>query len=163
MIVASYGLLVSRTALAFADPKHWNLDYAMAQLYRAFETESQKPGKVFHELVRRRRRELGLPVPPEERVLPFWSRPSAASLEVDNDLDCETNDPASANNANSGPSQSLTRANLKRVERRLEELDLATQEAERCGASDRERQQLAEAFEQELEVHAVLRSKLDAE
>lgn len=58
----SYGLLASRTALASPDPKYWNLDFAIAQLYKAFEVESKKPGKAFEELVRRRRRELGVPV-----------------------------------------------------------------------------------------------------
>ena len=59
----AYGLVVSRTALAFADPKHWELSHAMQTLYRVFEEESQKPGKDFHELVRRRRRDVGLTGP----------------------------------------------------------------------------------------------------
>ncbi len=83
----AYGLVVSRTALAFADPKHWELSHAMQTLYRVFEEESQKPGKDFHELVRRRRRELGLPVPSEGRVVPFRSQPAPVlpTSEIDSE------------------------------------------------------------------------------
>ncbi len=89
----SYGLLASRTALAFADPKQWNLDYTTAQLYKAFQAESRKPNKAFHDLVRRRRRELGLPVALEGRGLPFRSQPSASLPSIDIAIDHESKDP----------------------------------------------------------------------
>ncbi|HEV8191647.1 MAG TPA: hypothetical protein VGP82_09200, partial [Ktedonobacterales bacterium] len=79
----SYGLLISRTALAHPNPKHWSLSLAVKELYQAFEAESQKPGKAFHEQVRRRRRELGLPVPPEDRVLPIRSQPSGSLAAIE--------------------------------------------------------------------------------
>jgi hypothetical protein len=85
----TYGPLASRTALAFSGPKHWNLDFAIKHLYRAFAAESRKPGKAFHDLVRRRRGELGLPVPQEERVLPFRSEPPASQRAIDVSIDCE--------------------------------------------------------------------------
>jgi hypothetical protein len=91
----AYGLVVNRTALAFADPKHWNLEYAIASVLKAFEEEAQKPGKVFQELVRQRRRELGLPISPEERLLPFRSQPSislpALDLLIDEGLQSDEN------------------------------------------------------------------------
>lgn len=143
----SYGLLVSRTALAFADPKHWNLEYAMAQLYKAFEVESQNPGKVFDELVRRRRRELGLAVPSEDRVLPYRSQASeslpALDIAIDHELDIPT----------VGHTLSLLR-----TERRLEELDVAIQDAQQQGAPlpFRTRHRLEQAFEQEMQTNQAL-------
>ena len=138
----SYGLLVSRTALAHPDPKHWSLSFAMKELYQAFETESQRPGKVFHELVRRRRRELGLPVPSEERVLPFRSQPSASlpALDIATDQESDTSEVAHT-------------LSLIRTERRLEELDVAVEEAGRHRASARARHRLEQAFEQELRTY----------
>ncbi len=135
----SYGLLVSRTALAHSTPKHWSLSFAIQELYQAFEVESQKPGKAFHELVRRRRRELGLPVSCEERVLPFRSPPSASLPAIDRAIDQESENPTM--------SQTLS---LLRTERRLEELDLAIQENEQWGAPHKARRALQVAYEHEL-------------
>lgn len=120
----AYGLLVSRTALAHPDPKHLSLSFAMKQLYHAFEVESQKPGKVFHKLVRRRRRELGLPVPPEERVLPCRSQPSASLPAIDIAIDCEFEEV----DASHPPTVARTLAILQ-TERRLEELEVALEGA----------------------------------
>lgn len=89
----------------------------MAQLYKAFVHESQKPGKIFRELVRRRRRELGLAVPPEERVLPFRSRPSASLPAIDIAIDR-----VPENHSEAGILA------LMRTERRIEELDTVLQE-----------------------------------
>lgn len=133
----------------------------MAQLYRTFETESQKPGKVFHQLVRRRRRELGLPVPPEERVLPFRSHYVGTLHPVDRAIDNDGDDNMDEAVACADPS--LANVNLLRVVRRLDELDLDAQEAERLGASTQERQRLAEAFEQELQTHATLLARQEQE
>jgi hypothetical protein len=153
--VASYGLLVSRTAIAFADPKHWNLDYAMAQLYRTFETESQKPGKVFHELVRHRRRELGLPVPPEERVLPFRMRPSGSLPALDLLIDHDGEEPNAAVHPHT--------LALLRTERRLEELDiqLGQVDSNTEGVNRNRREELVQAFEQESQVYGAILRRLE--
>ncbi len=116
----------------------------MRELYQAFEAESQKPGKAFHELVRRRRRELGLAVPPEERVVPFRSVPSpslpAIDLVIDRDED--------------GPADPGLLA-LLRSERRLEELDTAI-DAATHHASPIDKRKLEEAFEHELHTYEAL-------
>ncbi len=135
----AYGLLVSRTALAFADPKRWSLSFAMKELYRAFEIESQKPGKTFHELVCRRRRELGLPVPVGEKVLPFRSQPSASLPAIDIMIDQESDNPYAARTLSA-----------LRTERRLEELDVAIEDAEWRGSSVQARHSLHAAYELEL-------------
>lgn len=138
----SYGLLVSRTALAFTNPKHWNLDFAMTHLYKAFTQEDQKPGKVFHELVRRRRRELGLSVSPEERVLPFRSHPSGSLPALNIAFDQEPETPKLARTTS-----------LQRTEWRLEELDVALEEAQRRGVPLTTRHNLEVAFEKELQTY----------
>lgn len=121
----------------------------MTQLYRAFEVESKKPGKFFHELVRHRRRELGLPAPREDRILPFRSKPSASlpaiDLVIDDELTGET---------------LPVRQRLLRTERRIEELDAALDAIEPREASIRRRRQLAEAYEHELTLHVVLSQTL---
>jgi hypothetical protein len=149
----AYGLLASRTALAFSDLKHWSLSFALKQLYKAFEAESRKPGKAFHELVRRRRGELGLPVPPEERVLPFRSRPSASLPAIDLAVDCYPDETDHDDPAAAGPLA------LLRAERRLEELDAALDEAAARGAAIGA---LARAYEEELRAHAALRLRASA-
>ena len=130
----AYGLVVSRTALAFADPKHWELSHAMQTLYRVFEEESQKPGKDFHELVRRRRRELGLPVPSEGRVLPFRSQPVPVPPTSEIDHEDEPQEDASAE----GPARSVIdhRLAFLRTERRLDELDVALDAATHAAQAD---------------------------
>lgn len=130
----------------------------MAQLYRTFEAVSQKPGKVFHELVRCRRRELGLPVPPEERVLPFRVQPSVSLPALDLLIDQDSNEPDSSTLTSPTHTRILA---LLRTERRLEELDLAIGRMESTlrGPSRREgkeREKLIHAFEQETQVYETI-------
>lgn len=141
----SYGLLVSWTALAFVDPKHWNLAYAMAHLFKAFEKESLKLGKRFDEMVRRRRRELGLAVPPEERILPFRSPHlgSRPALDITIDREPDRQDLADT-------------VSLLRLERRLEELDVALENAQQRCAPASTLRRLEQAFEQELRTYDTL-------
>ncbi len=131
----------------------------MNHLYRALESESKKPGKVFHELVRLRRRELGLPIPPVERILPFRSRPSASlpaidiEIDYDRDLD-EHEDPDDAAH------DSIRSRMLLQVERRIEELDVAMDSLPPAQAHGRRKDDLERAFIQELETHEALRQRL---
>jgi hypothetical protein len=165
----AYGLLVSRTALAFADPKHWNLEYGVRAILGSFEEETQKPGKAFHELVRRRRRAMGLPVPAEERVVSFRSSPSASLPALDLLIDQDQDD-KSTNIDDSGqqkaqdateasrPSQARILA-LLRTERRLEELEQAIQEAPKTGQNAKwVQQELGEAYEHELHTYDLLKA-----
>jgi hypothetical protein len=146
----SYGLLVSRTALAHANPKYWSLPFAINELYKAFEAELQKPGKMLHELVRHRRRELGLPLPPEARILPFRSQASCSLPAIDLVIDGESDDISQV------PHSSLaSNLNILRTERRLEELDLAVREAEQQHLPLAVRNRLIDAFEQELQNYEV--------
>jgi hypothetical protein len=111
----------------------------MAQLYVAVAAESKKPGKAFHELVRRRRRELGLSVPQEERVLPFRPRPSASLPAIDVVIDREAEDP--------GDEHIL---DLMRTERRLEELEIALQNVHPRSSYVRAMRELEDAYTHEL-------------
>lgn len=149
-----YGLLVSRTALAFADPRFWNLEYAMGRWYTAFEEESEKPGKAFHELVRQRRRELGVPAPPEERILPLRAQPLAALPAVDIAIDQDGGDGT--------PSDTPALA-LVRIERRLEEIEVARDTAMHAPptqASRRRIEELDQAYQHELQVHRAIRRQM---
>jgi hypothetical protein len=165
----AYGLVVSRTALAFADPKHWELSHAMQTLYRVFEEESQKPGKDFAELVRGRRRALGLPVPSEGRVVPFRSQPAPVPLA--SDIDQEDTEEAQEDTSAEEAARAVIdhRLALLRTERRLDELDVAIDAATHAAQADptpahRKRvEELARAYEHELQVHEAIRLKLDAE
>jgi hypothetical protein len=158
---------VSRTALAFANPKYWNLEYAMGQWYQAFEGEGEKPDKAFHELVRQRRRALGLPVPPEGRVLPFRAQPSASlpalDIAIDRDSDeAETLTPAQGEPAN----RTEQRLALLRVARRLEELDIALDaathaaQASPTSAMRRRVEELERACPHELQVYEAIHCKI---
>lgn len=112
----------------------------MQELDHAFERESQRPGKSFHELIRRRHGELGLPVPREERVLPFYMQVSDALHAIDIAIDhVETN--------SSTVSRTLTQM---RAERRLDELEAAIDDATWRKAPPRVIRSLVAAYEQEL-------------
>jgi hypothetical protein len=123
------------------------LDYAMSQLYKVFVAESQKPGKTFHALVRRRRRELGLPVPTDERLLPFHWQHSASLPAIDVAIDCGQLD-------DSGSGATL---DLQRTERRLEELVSAIEDAARRGDRAADHEKLRRAYELELRAHEAIR------
>ncbi|HEV8190570.1 MAG TPA: hypothetical protein VGP82_03670 [Ktedonobacterales bacterium] len=156
----AYGLVVSRTALAFADPRHWELSCAIQALYRVFEEESKKPGKNFHELVCRRRRELGLPVPSQGRVLPFRSQPSPVAPV--SKIDHEIGD-GQGSDTQSHAAQELA---LLRIERRLDELevalDAATHAAFAVPTPTRRRRvhELEQAYQPELRVHDAIRRQM---
>ena len=106
----------------------------MKELYQAFEAETQKPGKTFHELVRRSRRELDFSVPPEERVLPFRPQPSVSLPAIDLVIDHDLDDPQKANSG-----QMLA---LLRNERRLEELEIAQDGISRLNVREHDKQGL---------------------
>ncbi len=156
----AYGLVVSRTALAFADPKHWELSHAMQTLYRVFEEESQKPGKDFAELVRQRRRDLGLLVPIEGRVVPF--RPQPSPVPPVREIDQEIGEEQGAN-LHLHAAQELA---LLRTERRLDELDVALDVVTHAAhvaptlAHRRRVGELERAYQHELEVHAAIRRQI---
>ena len=95
--------------------------------------------------MQRRRRELGLSVAPDERVLPSRSQPSASLPAIDIAIECDAN----------GEEQSSHIALLRAV-RRLEELDNETEEEKRHRRSGRALAQLIAAFEQERDAHAFL-------
>jgi len=162
----AYGLVVSRTALAFADSKHWELSHAIHALYRAFEEESQKPGKDFAELVRRRRRELGLPVPSEGRVVPFRSHPNPVLpvSEIDEE-DGEDNE-GSIGGDEADRSKDIHWLALLRTERRLEELDIALEAATHAAQASpapmhrRRVDELECAYLHELQVHEAIRCQI---
>jgi hypothetical protein len=114
----------------------------MKELYQAFEAESQKPGKAFDELVRRRR-EACLSVAPEERVLPFRCLPSASLPAIDLAIDHDGDE--------LDESPKLRALALLRTERRLEELDVSLDEAHWRGAPARTLRALDEAYGHELQ------------
>ncbi len=140
----------------------------MRAVLGSFEQESQKPGQAFHEFVRQRRREMGLPLQPEERVLPFRSCPLAdlpaidavidevdeiELVDHDEHLECLefVKDIPPARKAQ-------TRAVLRRV-RRLEELELAALESPKYGKKAKVQQrELDEAYEHELGTYNLLRA-----
>ncbi|HEV8193372.1 MAG TPA: hypothetical protein VGP82_18065 [Ktedonobacterales bacterium] len=167
----AYGLVVSRTALAFVDPKHWELSYAVQALYRVFEEESQKPGKDFHELVRRRRRELGLPVPPENCVLPFRSQPLpvAPTCEIDDEDAASTDEDDERDTERAHNAHDAQRLALLRTERRLDELDVAldaaTHVAQAAPTPTHRRQvdELERAYRHELQVHEAIRRQISGD
>jgi hypothetical protein len=155
-----YGLLVSRTALAFADPKYWNLEYAIGRWYQAFTEEAEKPGKAFHELVCQRRRMLGLQVPPEGRVLPFRSQPLATLPVIDRAIDQDENDMADRSDRsdrhNTDDADQAELLALQRTVRRLEELEATLEAALQAQARPRRVQELERAYEQELKVYEAI-------
>lgn len=155
-----YGLLVSRTALAFADPKFWNLEYAMGQWYQVFTEESEKPGKAFHELVRQRRRDLGLSVPPEGRVLPFRGQPLATLSVIDRAIDQDGEDIDSRED----PDKAEPLALLRTI-RRLEEIEAALEVVRQAHAQARPRQiqELERAYAQELKVYEAIYERMHGE
>jgi hypothetical protein len=165
----AYGLVVSRTALAFADPKNWELSHAMQTLYHVFEEESQKSGKDFHELVRRRRRELGLPVPSEGRVVPFRSQPAPVPPTSEIDREDAEGTPEDASAEGAARAVIDHRLALLRTERRLDELDVALDAATHAAQADptpshhRRVEELARAYEHELQVHETIRLQMNAE
>lgn len=93
------------------------------------------PGKAVHELVPNQRRELGLPMLPEERILPFRSWLMASLPAIDIAIDQEMDEPSST--------RSLA---LLRNERRVEELEAAVQKAETEDESKHERDYLMQAI-----------------
>jgi len=92
-------------------------------------------------IVRRRRRELGLAVPAEERVLSFRSQPSESLPVINQELE--------------KPRVGHT-LSLLRTERCLEELDAASQKARGQDVPVRTRQCLEKAVEQELHTYQAL-------
>jgi hypothetical protein len=65
-----YGYLVSRTAILHPEGETFDISRAVGEMAKAVEQLAGKPKKHFGELVRARRRTLGLPVPAASRVLP---------------------------------------------------------------------------------------------
>ncbi len=69
-----FGCLISRTAKLHPEGGQWTLSRALGEVsgsLQAIETKKTLAGKDFGELLRERRRQFGLPLSIDERVLPF--------------------------------------------------------------------------------------------
>ncbi len=74
----NYGTLVSRMARLHPHGGQYDLSAAAGEIVPALRKESAKAGKDFGTLVRERRRKWGLPLPVQDKVLPFRSVVSVA-------------------------------------------------------------------------------------
>jgi hypothetical protein len=144
----AYGYLVSRTAYLHPEGEHWDVSWAARELVEALSKIAKAPNKDFGQLVRERRRQRELPVLPAPSLLPVTPAPpqgqDAATLaEIDDAaetlLDAEATDHEEQMGRGSAPSgaslslrlEEMQTARLVLAERRLYEVLLALEEAER--------------------------------
>jgi hypothetical protein len=71
----AYGYLVSRTAYLHPEGEHWDVSWAARQLVEALSKIAEAPDKDFGQLVRKRRRQRGLPVAAAVSILPDLPAP----------------------------------------------------------------------------------------
>jgi hypothetical protein len=139
-----YGLLVRRVAEVHPQGESWDVSRALADVAPALEELAAQPDKDFGPRVRRRRQQLGLPVGSAGKVLPLGAtRPPLDPPEALAALDAEP------------PEAQRERAawRVRLAERRMREAYLALEEAEQRGATARELERLAGAFDHEVEVY----------
>ncbi|HLY30338.1 MAG TPA: hypothetical protein VKQ36_04890, partial [Ktedonobacterales bacterium] len=79
----TYGTLVSRVARLHPHGGQYDLSMAVGEIVPALRKESAKVGKDFGTLVRERRRKWGLPIPVQDKLLPFRSPLSSAPASQD--------------------------------------------------------------------------------
>jgi|SRR5579862_8406116 len=78
----TYGNLVSQTARLHPHGGQYDLSMAVGEMLPALRREAAKPGKDFGTLVRERRRKWGLPLPVQDKILPFCSTPQKAASVI---------------------------------------------------------------------------------
>jgi hypothetical protein len=126
----AYGYLVSRTALLHPKGETFDVSVGLRGFFDALTRIAAQPDKDFGELVRRRRRNRGLPVAAAGKILPFlparWNDESAERTRLD----------ALGEQALEGALQDEDRhaARVRLAERRLTEAMVGLEEAERRAA-----------------------------
>ncbi len=75
LVKLNYGTLVSRTARLHLHGGQYDFSAAVGEIVPALMKEAAKPDKDFSTLVRERRRKWGLPLPVQDKLLPFRSIP----------------------------------------------------------------------------------------
>ena len=150
----AYGYLVSRTALLHPKGETFDVSMGLRGLFQALTKIAAQPEKDFGELVRQRRRKRGLPVAPAGKVLPFLpvGPPDVPTQRAAADSAAETVLHEDA------PGEELLSARLRLAERRMAEVLVALEEAERQQMHPRLATERERAHEQALAVYRALRS-----
>jgi hypothetical protein len=141
---ALYGLLVSRVALQHPQGETWDVSRAIGEVVPAMHQEAAKLGKDFGELVRERRRKMGLPLKPRDPLLPAVP---AQEIEQPEPVLLDQEPQSEADRRHQRQAQAW---------RRLEEALLALDRAQNSGASAKELSQLEQVYQQEARAFAAL-------
>jgi hypothetical protein len=147
--VGAYGYLVSRTALLHRKGESFDISIGLRGLFQAPTKIAAQPGKDFGELVRQRRRKLGLPVSPVRKLLPFLPARGQDEASKRSAVDAA----AEAILCDRAPHDTLLPARVNLAERRRTEALVALEDAERRGVAPGMRARLEAAYTQALEAY----------
>ncbi len=169
LVKLNYGTLVSRTARLHPHGGQYDFPAAMGEIVPALMKEAAKPDKDFGTLVRERRRKWGLPLPVQDKLLPFRSAPVETRLDlptedvqdplqepfaVPNQVDAGAESPSDADSAPSGtpdtPDNTQAALRLLRAEQRVRDTLAALEAASLRGAPPWELRQWEQAYADEM-------------
>lgn len=171
LVKLNYGTLVSRTARLHPHGGQYDFSAAMGEIVPALMKEAANPDKDFGTLVRERRRKWGLPLPVQDKLLPFRSAPIERFLApLAEDAPPLPQEPlgepvpagtdASWSDADAAPSDTPDTADdtqaalrLRRAEHRVQETLVALEAASLRGAPPWELRQWEQAYLDEMSAY----------